>query len=138
MFRKKKRFNKESRIKRLKLLLGLFFIFTGVSILSFYLYTNFYLNSYKYINPIWQDNNSTQVKLDDGLQKNKISFEKILKNEDGSFTVNLRNGSTVIFSPKKDITKQITSLQLVLARLTIEGKKLKVLDFRYANPVASF
>jgi hypothetical protein len=50
----------------------------------------------------------------------------------------LIDNGEVILSSKKDIGSQLSSLQLMLARLTIEGKKLKVLDFRFDNPVVSF
>ena len=57
---------------------------------------------------------------------------------DASLIVELENEGVVILSSKKDIRSQISSLQLILSRLTIEGKKLKILDFRYDNPVVSF
>jgi len=52
--------------------------------------------------------------------------------------VELRDGGELILSSKKDLENQLSSLQLILSRLTIEGKKLKKLDFRYDNPVVSF
>ena len=62
----------------------------------------------------------------------------MVNDSDGSFAVTLQDGGEVILSSKKDIGSQLTSLQLVLSRLTIEGKKLKRLDFRFDNPVVEF
>ena len=72
------------------------------------------------------------------LSDSNIDIARSVIGQEESIEVELKDGGKVIFSSKKDLKKQITSLQLVLSRLTIEGKKLKILDFRYDNPVVSF
>jgi len=71
------------------------------------------------------------------LNEKRIEFKKITQ-EEGAVRVILKDDSEVIFSSKKDIGTQVSSLQLTLSRLTIDGKKLKIIDFRFSNPVISF
>jgi|GEM_PF-4021926 len=46
----------------------------------------------------------------------------------------LKDNTLVILSDK-NIEKQVTSLQRVLERFKIEGRKVSVIDLRFANPV---
>lgn len=46
--------------------------------------------------------------------------------------------ATVFLSPKKDLNKQLSSLQEALSQLTIKGKQFKKLDFRFDNVIVSF
>ena len=63
------------------------------------------------------------------LAKDQISAS------DSSYLVDLRDGGQAIISKKKDIQEQINSLQLMLNRLTIEGKRIKTVDFRFDRPI---
>jgi hypothetical protein len=47
----------------------------------------------------------------------------------------LESGIEVYFSQTKPLDEQIASLQLILNRLTIEGKRVSRVDFRFNNPV---
>jgi hypothetical protein len=69
------------------------------------------------------------------LQANHISFGKITAQDSTTFVVVIPENGEVIISSQKDITGQVASLQLILARLTMEGKHFSRLDFRYAKPV---
>lgn len=138
MLLRKRKLIKDSRAKKFKFAFGLILFLSGFLVIAIYFYINFYLDQYKYINPVWHDKNSPVYSIEEELQFAGIKFEKVSQNSDSSITTNLHNGAVVIFSSKKNFSGQIASLQLMLSRLTIEGKKLKQLDFRYANPVASF
>lgn len=131
---------KKIQKKRLLILLtvGLFFAVFIFMVTAYYIY-----NSTKplYISPLPSKgtlNDSPDGKLinsiKSGLKKQNIEYEEI-ENTDGKFVVKLKNKSQIIFSDKKDIKTQLSSLQLILARLTMEGKLFSQLDMRFDKPV---
>ncbi|KKR76623.1 MAG: hypothetical protein UU21_C0006G0014 [Candidatus Levybacteria bacterium GW2011_GWA2_40_8] len=71
------------------------------------------------------------------LDKKNISYESVEK-LDGYYLVKIIDGGEVLISDKKDLTEQASSLQLIVSRLKIEGKKFKRLDFRFDRPVIKF
>ena len=71
------------------------------------------------------------------LDKKNISYESVEK-LDGYYLVKIKDGGEVLISDKKDLTEQASSLQLIVSRLKIEGKKFKRLDFRFDRPVIKF
>jgi hypothetical protein len=68
------------------------------------------------------------------LKEKRVDFTKIITSE-SSYTVNLKEGSEVIFSKQKDLQLQFSSLQFILSRLTMEGKQFSRLDLRFDKPV---
>lgn len=72
--------------------------------------------------------------LKKGLTDKNIEYTAI-KPSNGAYIVALTNGSEVTFSAKKDIMLQISSLQFILSRLTMEGKLFSRLDLRFDKPV---
>ena len=138
MFSRRRKLKKEKSKYRFKIaLLSLFFLLIALLFIE-YLYLNFSFGRTVYLNPIAKNKTSDTLKLENILKTSKISFLTVSKDSDGSFTAKLTGGGEVIFSSKKDFLNQISSLQLIQSGLTIEGKKLKNLDFRYDNPVVSF
>lgn len=69
------------------------------------------------------------------LQQENIGIKNIASTVDDSFIVQLDSGEEVIFSREKDLKTQVSSLQLILSRLTMEGKQFKKLDLRFDKPV---
>lgn len=69
------------------------------------------------------------------LKKNNINFTAISEYNKNSILVRLSSGEEVIFSQYKNFELQTSSLQLILSRLTIEGKRFSRLDFRFEKPV---
>lgn len=134
----KRQLKKEKIKSRTKKVFIILLFLSGVLILIEYLYFNFSLGRTTYINPVSKNKTSNITALEKELEKSSIQFKTIYANPDGSLTVELIDSSTAIVSPKKDFKNQVSSLQLVLSRLTIEGKKLKSLDFRFNNPVVSY
>lgn len=114
--------------------------------ISFFLYSS--LNSSKkLVSPLpLQKAVQTQFTKKTGLTSQQI--EAILKSKNISYvSVNVNSDtihitvdekSDVLFSSTKNIVEQVTSLQLIVSRLTIEGKRFKRLDFRYNKPVVVF
>lgn len=69
------------------------------------------------------------------LSEHNIQYESISSASDSSVLVRLAAGEEVVLSSTRDIAFQISSLQLILSRFTIEGKKFQSLDFRFERPI---
>lgn len=68
------------------------------------------------------------------LMKQEIEITSI--HPDGDlFTIELENGAEVVLSAKKDLNSQISSLQFILQRLTMEGRRFSRLDLSFDKPV---
>ena len=135
---RRRRLKKEKSKYRIKtIFILLIFLLLSVAIIE-YLYLNFSFGRASFLSPIAKVNQSKVAVVENTLDKKKIPFLSTSYNLDNSFTVELRDGGEVILSSGKDLDSQLSSLQLILSRLTIEGKKLKKLDFRFDNPVVSF
>jgi len=89
------------------------------------------------ISPLGQNKPSRASSLEASLRKANIPFSSITPSSD-SYIITLSSGGQVIISSKKDLSTQINSLQLMLNRLTIEGKRIKSLDFRFDKPIINF
>ncbi len=138
MFQRKRQLKKEKSKSRIKLaFIALLFLALALLLME-YLYLNFSFGRNTYISPIAKEQKSKTITLEKELEKSNISFKTVVASSNSSLVVHLIDESVVILSSKKDIKSQISSLQLILSRLTIEGKKLKILDFRFDNPVVSF
>lgn len=81
---------------------------------------------------------SDTKRLAEILQKSDIPVENIDRHDDSSYRVTLQTEQEVIFSSQKTYDAQVSSLQLLLSRLTIEGKRISRIDLRYDNPVVVF
>lgn len=62
-----------------------------------------------------------------------ISYLNYLDNE--TVEASLSSGVKVIFSLKDNPIDLVTSLQLILSRFRIEGRKVNKIDLRFKNPV---
>ncbi|MEK7160063.1 MAG: hypothetical protein AAB702_01115 [Patescibacteria group bacterium] len=138
MFTRKRQLKKEKIKKRTKTAFIVLFFLSIILIFIEYLYLNFSFGKTFYISPVSQNKTSKTIALEKELEKSNILFKRVSVSSDRSLLIELADGGIVIMSPKKDIKNQISSLQLVLSKLTIEGKKLKSLDFRFNNPVISY
>lgn len=141
MLLKKRKRHKIKRLRnRKKLFLPFLFVFLTLvlSVGSLLLFPKFYKEKFHIISPIARRGLNSEKQLENELKKKDIAFLNILQLPDSSYKVMLSNGAEVIVTPNKDILQQISSLQLILARLTIEGKKFSKLDFRFDKPVLSY
>ena len=133
------------RIRKLKRKGKSFFVKIALPILIFLILSAFLL--YKLpafslfnkpiISPLAKSKSSQASNLETLLIKTKITFVSISRSLD-YYTVEISDGGQIFISSKKDLISQISSLQLVLNRLTIEGKRIKSLDFRFDKPVIKF
>lgn len=83
-------------------------------------------------------NNSPLEKLKSELKKKNIPFSTVSVASDSAYIVRQPQGEEILLSSKKDLDVQVSSLHLILSRLTIEGKDFKRLDLRYDKPVIVF
>lgn len=97
-------------------------------------YFYFFSKSKEFINPLSSIGFVQNYILQGSLKKHHIEYSKI-DYKDGIYTIILKDGESVILPGNKNIEKEVSSLQLILTRLKIEGKGFKNLDFRYNNPV---
>ena len=91
-----------------------------------------------FLNPLSRDQISTGTKIQKILKEKKISYKSISTSKDLTYKIVLEKDSEVIIDPKKNIEAQLSSLQLILKQLKIEGKAFRRLDFRYQKPIISF
>ena len=143
--KKIKRRNKKAYRKFSPLLI----LFT-FAVLIFYFGMNVFVRKPLYISPI--PNNSTKNKksllknsglknqektrtIEDALKKEAVPFVTVGIATNAAILIIMSEGWEVLFSQDKDLASQISSLQRVLSRFTIEGKKFELLDFRFDRPV---
>lgn len=78
------------------------------------------------------------LSLSNLLSQRHIDIVSSPQASSSALLVNLSSGETIIFSSSKDVQQQVDSLQIILTRLTIEGKKFQSIDFRYDKPVVTY
>lgn len=76
--------------------------------------------------------------LVDLLKKNNFSVTSLSLYEKDAFLLKLETGEEAVLSSKKSLAVQVSSLHLILSRLTIEGKRVRRVDLRFNNPVIVF
>lgn len=76
----------------------------------------------------------TQDLIKEKLGKSGFSVKKIADYDNG-YLVTLSTDEKIIFSRNKPLDEQISSLQLISSRFTIEGKYFVQLDLRFNRPV---
>jgi uncharacterized membrane protein YvbJ len=116
----------------------IFLIILGVGI---YIFRNL-LQKPLYISPLppnykidsVSDKDQKLKLLEDKLKESKIKYEKIIA-YDKYFIIEMEDDSKVLVSSQKDLIPQISSLQFILSRLTMEGKAVRELDLRFDKPV---
>ncbi len=69
------------------------------------------------------------------LKEYAIQYESISIPKKSLFVIKLSDGGEVLLTSKKDIILQLSSLQVIYSRLTMEGKKFRRLDMRYDKPI---
>jgi hypothetical protein len=126
---------RQSKKKRLLILVLLAIFLTALSIL---LFLSHLTKKTLYISPVTKDSSQEAKKIETLLIDVQIAFASISLQADSSYLVMLEDGGEVIISLKKDIKKQIASLQPILKQLTIEGRKFNRIDFRFDKPLVVY
>ena len=117
----------------------IFPVFILLILLTFLLYKllAFPIFSKPIISPLGQNKPFRVSNLEVLLKKANVPFSSVTRSSD-FYIIILSGGGQVIMSSKKELAVQISSLQLMLWRLTIEGKRIKSLDFRFDKPIINF
>jgi hypothetical protein len=84
---------------------------------------------------VYEDEQVTNIKK---LLKEKSIAYSDVETKDAFYIVTLESGSKVTLSAKKDIITQISSLQFILTRLTMEGRQFRKLDLQFDKPIIVF
>jgi hypothetical protein len=93
-------------------------------------------NAFQGKRPVLDDSSVTHLrKL---LGKYNISYEQIYTMKEGGYLIKLKPEGEVLLAQNDTLEQNISSLQLVLARITMEGKQFSRLDFRFEKPVIVF
>lgn len=129
-----------------RLLIGIVLLFGISSIWITIVYTIPELTSYMrtnaYISPLGAKfsldealgTEITREMVKEKVKKAGFSIKEIIAFDNG-YEVILDSGEKILFSKKKSLDNQISSLQLISSRFTIEGKEFKQLDLRFDRPV---
>lgn len=114
-----------------KIIFVFFFLFF-LAFISYIFYTNgFFSWNRKVISPIFpKDQKYTLIEL---LNSNNFKVDNLLEKEN-IFEVTLPSGIKVIFA-SNNLEKQVASLQLMLKRFKIEGRKVTLIDLRFDKPI---
>ena len=119
--------------------LGIILIFLGLLIIASMLFFLAFLEKEEpIINPLSKDQTSSGRIISKTLKDHKIQYKDLETTKDLKYKIKFEDNAEAIIDPKKDIESQITSLQLILSQLKIEGKAFKRLDFSYQKPIISF
>ena len=118
-------------------LTGYILLLTILSFVIFLINSFFLFGKPLFISPMGK-NNIDAKKIEKILNDNNILFSQVLVLSDSSYEVIIPNNGQIKLSSKKDINRQIASLQRILRELTIEGKPFKSIDFRFEEPIISF
>jgi hypothetical protein len=136
----KRKIRRQNRRRMNKLILA-FLIFLIILGSGIYIFHNF-LQKPLYISPLppnykidsVSDKDKKFKLLKNKLREGKIEYEKITA-DDKYFIIEMDDESRVFVSSQKDLVPQISSLQFILSRLTMEGKAVRELDLRFDKPV---
>ncbi|MBI4079206.1 MAG: hypothetical protein HY429_02825 [Candidatus Levybacteria bacterium] len=80
-----------------------------------------------------ESRNDRQREFEQLLKQENIPVKSVTKLSD-SYLVQLKSGVEVIFSLAKPLQSQVSSLQLILTKLTIKGKGIAQVDLRFDKP----
>lgn len=130
-----KRQKREASKKRL----GILLIFLGMILIAAFLaFLAFFEKKELFVSPLSTDQTSVNTRIEKLLKEKKVNYVSFYTAKDLSFILMLPENREVILDPNKNISEQLSSLQLILSQLKIDGKAFKRLDFRYQKPVITF
>lgn len=128
--------------RKIKFFLKIIYFTLGALTILFVAFALFSMKKPLYISPFSLSGDSSYKITSSSVEKN---IELLLKSrsiaysslslEQQKYTITLKEGEKVFLDANKPLDTQISSLQLLLSRLTIEGKHFETLDFRYNKPI---
>jgi hypothetical protein len=130
-----KREKRDAAKKRLLIILVLVCL---IALNIVFLYKIFLQKPNPILTPLSKDQVSSTSVVEQKLKEEKVEYKSFDTEKDLNYLIKLKSGGEVIIDSSKDIDQQISSLQLILSQLKIEGKTLKRLDFRFEKPTITF
>lgn len=131
-------------LHRISLSLGLFIVTFAICL---GIYGTLFFKKSPIVSPI-AGNNITKSMSVDGTDKDVYEVKKFCGEQKltcssivisgKSIIITLPTDAQIFLSAEKDLSQQLSSLQLTLNQLTIEGKQFKKLDFRFDKITISF
>ena len=132
---------KSGRIKKVIFLLVVVIFLASIGYAYWYyqkLHTRAYISPLPHtLAKIFSPINPTK-QVEDALSEKHVAFSRVNIATESSYLITLPGGEEILISKEKNIPMQIASLQLILSRLTIEGKGFSRLDLRFDKPVVVF
>lgn len=130
----------KNKLYLLTIMVGIF-LFTLLLCLAFSFY--FLLSGFHIVSPLTAlglslDSQQLSGRVKEDCSRIKLTCQNIVILPDQSIGLTINDTTDVFLSSRKDIEKQLASLQQVASQLTIKGKTLKKVDFRFDNIVVSF
>jgi len=118
---------------------GFLLVFLGLVFLNvFLIYSAFFEKPKPIINPLSKNQVSSSQVIENKLKETGVRYTDFSTEKDLTYLVKLDPKGEVVLDPRKNVDEQLSSLQLILKQLKIEGKALKRLDFRYEKPIITF
>ncbi len=118
---------------------GFLLIFLGLVALNIVLlYSAFFEKPKPILNPLSKNQISSSQIIEKKIKESGVRYQSISTEKDLTYLIKLDPKGEVVMDPSKDVDRQLSSLQLILKQLKIEGKALKRLDFRYEKPIITF
>ncbi len=82
-----------------------------------------------------RDKSQEVVEIKKFLEQKSIEYIDVSRESSKVYKIDLKNNGEVVIDSEKGLPEQLSSLQVILSRLTMEGKKFKRLDLTYDRPV---
>lgn len=131
--------NHRKRRKRIGRLLGILLPCMGIIFAALF----FFRKSDVLIRPIPEGpfsqvlsgSDDTEKLIEKAIKERKIDYKEVKKVASASYKVKLSSGEEILLTDTKDIGSQLSSLQVIISRLTMEGKRFSKLDLRFDRPV---
>ena len=135
----RKTVTKKQKKRAYKKRLGILLIFLGLLLVNFILIYLVFLEKPKpIISPLAKNQLTSVKKIELLLKEKNIEYISISTQKDSNYLIELKNGGKVTIDSSKNIDQELSSLQLILSQLKIEGKTLKRLDFRFQKPIIEY
>jgi IS1 family transposase len=142
---RKKHIRHPNFLQKNQKVIGFGLIFVGIGELILTCYLMFFIPD-AFISPIPLSFQGKAPVMDDStitalkklLTKHEISYKQIYTTKEGDYLITLNPEGEVLVGKNATLEQHISSLQLVLARITMEGKQFSRLDFRFEKPVIVF
>lgn len=81
------------------------------------------------------EKDESKQQIEKFVKEEQLSVKEIQQVSKTVYKLKLEENGEVLLTSERDISEQLASLQRIVSRLTMEGKKFKRLDLRYDKPV---